>query len=80
MTERGERNTKAFFGFMMVGIVAMAFTSLAIHIYDRFSRNETAWHFYSPSVDMTCIVARDRGQSVMSCLPGDHRVDKDGEQ
>lgn len=60
-------------------IVGMLGGNLAIQIFDRFSpSNDSAWSFYVPSTDMTCIVARSRGQEIMSCLPGDHRIDSDG--
>lgn len=75
MSEQAEKKTSSAFGYVLASIVAMGASSLAIHLYDRFSRNETAWSFYSPGVDMTCLVAKDRGQSVMDCLPGDHRID-----
>ena len=74
MSEQAEKKTSSAFGYVLASIVAMGASSLAIHLIDRFHRNETAWHFYTPSVDMTCVVAKSRGQEVMSCVPGDHRV------
>lgn len=66
-------------GSVFAAISGMAIASLGIHIYDRFSpENDSAWTFYIPSTDVTCIVARSRGQEVMSCVPGDHRIDSDG--
>ena len=47
-----------------------------IQFVDRFSNNDTAWSFYSETTDLTCTVARSRGQEVMACLPGDHRVEE----
>lgn len=58
---------------MLAAIIGMSFAALAIHLYDRFSGNGTAWNFYSPNTDMTCLVARSHGREVMACLPGDRR-------
>lgn len=71
-----DKPIKPFWGFMLSAIVAMAASSLLINLIDRYSwANGTAWSFYSPATDMTCMVARSRGQEVMACLPGDHRVE-----
>lgn len=70
-----DKKIDRFWVTMLAGIIGMAFGALAIHLIDRFHANDTAWNFYSPSVDMTCMVARSRGQEVMSCLPGDHRME-----
>lgn len=64
-------------GWILASIVGMAFWSLAVHLTDRFVGNDKAWHFYTPSTDMTCVVMRNKGKDSMACLPGDLRVDKE---
>ncbi|MFG9198675.1 hypothetical protein ACEPX9_00965 [Pseudomonas aeruginosa] len=68
-----DKKIDKFWNYMLAAIIGMSFSALAIHLYDRFSGNGTAWNFYSPNTDMTCLVARSHGQEVMACLPGDRR-------
>ncbi|MBB1606527.1 MULTISPECIES: hypothetical protein [unclassified Pseudomonas] len=72
-----DKKVDKFWLSMVAAIIGMSFGALAIHLYDRFSWNGTAWNFYSPNTDMTCLVARSRGQEVMACLPGDRRKEAD---
>ncbi|EMN1576646.1 hypothetical protein ACSDGV_18440 [Pseudomonas aeruginosa] len=68
-----DKKIDKFWTYMLAAIIGMSFAALAIHLYDRFSGNGTAWSFYNPNTNMTCLVARSRGQEVMACLPGDHQ-------
>lgn len=65
-----DKKIDKFWTYMLAAIIGMSFAALAIHLYDRFSGNGTAWNFYSPNTNMTCLVARSRGQEIMFCLPG----------
>ena len=67
-------------GWLLAAIVGMAFWSLAIHLYDRFVGNEKGWSFYVQDNDMTCQVMKSKGKEHMACLPGDHRVNREGLQ
>lgn len=72
-----DKKIDKFWTYMLAAIIGMSFAALAIHLYDRFSGNGTAWNFYSPNTDMTCLVARSHGQEVMACLPSDRRQEAD---
>lgn len=66
--------TKVLAGLILPALLVMVGAHLLIQISDRFTNNETAWSFYIESTDMTCVVARSRGQEVMWCADGDLRV------
>jgi hypothetical protein len=74
--DKRSKLTKAVAAMLFPLLVGLFGGHLLIQIVDRFSNNETAWDFYSPDLDVTCVVARSRGQEVMDCLPGSLRKEE----
>lgn len=74
--DKRNKLTKTVASMLLPLLIALFGANLLIQLIDRFSNNETAWSFYSDTVDFTCIVARSRGQETMWCMPGDHRVEE----
>lgn len=72
--DKRSKLTKAVASLMIPALLGMVGGYLLIQISDRFTNNETAWIFYSSTTDLTCIVARQRGQETMWCADGDRRV------
>ena len=72
--DKRSKLTKAVAAALFPLLVGMFGGHLLIQIVDRFKGNDSAWSFYMPSVDATCVVARRRGQEVMHCLPGNRAV------
>lgn len=74
--DKRNKLTKAVSSMLLPLLIGLFGANLLIQLIDRFSNNDTAWSFYSETTDLTCTVARSRGQEVMACLPGDHRVEE----
>lgn len=71
--DKRSKLTKAVATMLLPLLIGLFGAHLLIQIIDRFINNETAWIFYSEALDMTCIVARSRGQETMWCTTGDRR-------
>lgn len=54
-------------------IGVLLFAILATDLIDRFTGNDTAYSYYNDTLDTTCSVTRDRGQSMLFCMEGDRR-------
>ena len=65
--------------FVLVALVGSVLTHHSLLIYDRFKDDETSYAFYSDEAYATCVVLKDSGQVVMSCIPGKRFKDKTNE-
>lgn len=62
---------KRMFASLMPVLLVIAVAMTTVNLYDRFTVDNTASVFYVESVDATCIVVKEHGSRVMSCMPGD---------
>ena len=64
---------KTISNLFWTAIGVLLFAILATDLIDRFTGNDTGYSYYSPGMDATCSITRDRGKSMIFCMEGDRR-------
>lgn len=62
---------KRMFSGLFPVLLLLAVVLTTLNLYDRFAADDTARIFYLEGADATCIVVKQHGSWVMSCMPGD---------